>query len=75
MNYYFGLGLMPTYQKIDLFETKDAFNLNEQYEDDLKALNNIKSQINSLANEMSRLEMRKHSLLKVNWIWQRINLR
>ncbi len=38
---------------------KNNFNLNEKYEDDLERLNRVKSQINTLAVEISRLQLRK----------------
>ncbi|MFH4575625.1 DUF2326 domain-containing protein [Vibrio diabolicus] len=42
-----------------LTEKKNNFNLNENYETQLSRLNEVKSNINSLSEEISRLEMRK----------------
>ena len=38
---------------------KNNFNLNEKYEEDLKALNRVKSEINTIGVEVSRLQLRE----------------
>lgn len=38
---------------------KNSFNLNEHYEEDLSALNEIKSEINKLSSKLGSLELRK----------------
>jgi uncharacterized protein YydD (DUF2326 family) len=43
----------------DLEITKENFNINENYENDLSSLNLIKSQINKVSTEISQLEIRK----------------
>lgn len=43
---------------IDLEKEKENFNLNENFETDLKDLNNTKANINSLTTEIGRLEIR-----------------
>ncbi|WOD42174.1 DUF2326 domain-containing protein [Hwangdonia lutea] len=43
----------------DLEITKENFNINENYDDDLSSLNSIKSQINKISTEISQLEIRK----------------
>ncbi len=48
----------------ELTSKKNSFNLNENYEDDLYALNNIKSEINILSSELSRLEFRKELIVE-----------
>jgi uncharacterized protein YydD (DUF2326 family) len=48
----------------ELNEKKDNFNLNENYEQELKELNNIKFEINKLATVLSRLELRKELIIE-----------
>lgn len=43
---------------------KNSFNLNEDFEDELNALNHIKSEINILSTELSRLEFRKELIIE-----------
>lgn len=43
----------------DLEITKDNFNINENYDNDLSSLNSIKSQINKISTEISQIEIRK----------------
>jgi len=43
----------------DLEITKENFNINENYDDDLSSLNLIKSQINKISTEISQIEIRK----------------
>ena len=43
----------------DLEITKENFNINENYDDDLSSLNSIKSQINKISTEISQIEIRK----------------
>lgn len=42
-----------------LSKRKASFNLNEQYEEELDALNVVKSEINSVSSRISRLELRR----------------
>jgi len=42
-----------------LSKKKEIFNLNDEYEEDLKSLNTVKFEINSTSSRLSRLEMRK----------------
>lgn len=42
-----------------LTEKKDAFNLNENYEADINALNDVKSEMNRVSTALGRMEMRK----------------
>jgi len=52
--------LIVVKRNIDLlFERKESFNLNEQYEVDLRQLNEIKSELNKEATVVSRLELRR----------------
>lgn len=43
----------------DLETTKENFNINENYDDDLSSLNSIKFQINKISTEISQSEIRK----------------
>ncbi|MFD0992249.1 DUF2326 domain-containing protein [Tenacibaculum geojense] len=43
----------------DLEITKENFNINENYDDDLSSLNSIKSKINKISTEISQIEIRK----------------
>ena len=43
----------------DLEITRENFNINENYDDDLSSLNLIKSQINKISTEISQIEIRK----------------
>ncbi|TBV26904.1 DUF2326 domain-containing protein [Meridianimaribacter sp. CL38] len=43
----------------DLEITKENFNINENYDDDLSSLNSIKTQINKISTEISQIEIRK----------------
>ncbi|PXX22215.1 DUF2326 domain-containing protein [Arenibacter sp. ARW7G5Y1] len=43
----------------DLEITKENFNINENYDDDLSSLNLIKSRINKISTEISQIEIRK----------------
>lgn len=47
-----------------LNKKKELFNLNEKYEEELQSLNNIKSAINKISTNLSRLEMRKELILE-----------
>ncbi len=44
---------------VALSKRKASFNLNEQYEEELDALNVVKSEINSVSSRISRLELRR----------------
>lgn len=55
-----GQSLIIINKEIDqLITKKNNFNLNEKYESDLQDLNGIKSQINVISSNISRLELRK----------------
>lgn len=47
-----------------LNEKKQLFNLNEKYEEELQKLNDIKSNINKISTNLSRLELRKELILE-----------
>lgn len=47
-----------------LNKKKELFNLNEKYEEELLSLNNIKSNINKVSTNLSRLELRKELILE-----------
>jgi len=47
-----------------LNKKKEFFNLNEKYEEELQRLNNIKSNINKVSTNLSRLELRKELILE-----------
>lgn len=47
-----------------LNKRKELFNLNEKYEEELHGLNNIKSNINKVSTNLSRLELRKELILE-----------
>lgn len=47
-----------------LNKKKGLFNLNEKYEEELQSLNNIKSNINKVSTNLSRLELRKELILE-----------
>ncbi|MBF0452513.1 MAG: DUF2326 domain-containing protein [Candidatus Magnetomorum sp.] len=48
----------------ELTAKKNNFNLNKNYEEDFHTLNNIKSEINRLSTELSRLEFRKELIVE-----------
>ncbi len=48
----------------ELEARKDSFNLNESFEEELSELNRIKSGINKLSTELSRLEFRKDLIVE-----------
>ena len=48
----------------ELNQRKNSFNLNENYSTDIDKLNEIKSNLNRSATELSRLEMRKDLILE-----------
>jgi uncharacterized protein YydD (DUF2326 family) len=48
----------------DLTAKKDSFNLNENYEEELSALNRIKSDINKISTELVSLEFRKELIIE-----------
>lgn len=48
----------------ELTAEKDSFNLNENYEEELFTLNQVKSEINKLSTELSRLEFRKELIVE-----------
>ena len=47
-----------------LNKKKELFNLNEKYEEELQNLNNIKSDINKISTNLSRLELRKELIIE-----------
>lgn len=47
-----------------LNKKKEQFNLNEKYEDELKRLNEVKFQINSLSTNLTRMELRKELIIE-----------
>lgn len=48
----------------ELIKKKNLFNLNEKYENDLKKLNTIKSEINRLSSKLSRLVLRQELIIE-----------
>lgn len=52
-------------RSINILETqKENFNINENFEKDLSELNKIKFEINSLSQEISRIEIRKELIIE-----------
>jgi uncharacterized protein YydD (DUF2326 family) len=57
--------LLVINRTIEEFESKkNKFNLNENYNEELSTLNQIKSDINKYSTELSRLELRKELILE-----------
>lgn len=53
-------GLIIINRRIDeLIRQKNTFNVNENYEQDFREINDIRQEINQLATEISRLDLRK----------------
>lgn len=48
----------------ELEEKKDKFNLNENYTEDLNLLNETKSEVNRLSNDLNRLKLRKDLIVE-----------
>ncbi len=48
----------------ELEEKKSAFNLNENYEEELNQLNQTKIQLNSISTEIGRLELRRELIIE-----------
>jgi len=48
----------------ELTVRKDSFNLNENYEADILLLNRVKSEINTLSTDLSRLEFRRELIIE-----------
>lgn len=48
----------------ELEQKRSSFNLNENYEDDLKSLNSIKSELNILSTKVGQLGLRKDLILE-----------